>query len=74
VTHLNPKFNDLRTLHIPAVMSDDEREFQSDMAYLRDLLNAIVIQAADGGHCSPWPDDLKFHLFWLEDQVNHDGH
>jgi len=69
MTALNPKFNDLPILHVRASMTDDDVEFDSDMRYMRDLLNAIVIQASGGGHCGPWPDDLRFHFAWLEDQV-----
>lgn len=67
----NAKFQDLPTIHIPAApMSDDDIAFHSDMSYMRDLLHAIVFQASQGGHCSPWPDDLSTHFKWIEDQFN----
>lgn len=51
-------------------ITDDDREFDSDMAYFRDLLEAIVAQAARGGHRSPWPGDLSYDFAWLQQQVN----
>lgn len=71
MTYLNPKFNDLPIVQLrPVPMTDDDIEFESDMRYMRDLLNAIVIQAVGGGHCGPWPGDLSTHFRWLEDQFH----
>lgn len=70
MTYLNPQFNDLPMLQIITPVTDDDIDFHSDMHYMRDLLNAIIIQAANGGHCGPWPGDLTTHFTWLEDQFN----
>ena len=71
MTYLNQKFNDLPTLSVkPVAWTDDDAEFHSDMTYFRALLNDIVMQAGMGGHCGPWPEDLKTHFRWLEDQCN----
>ena len=66
----NAKFQHLPTLQVLPVITDEEREFQSDIAYMRDLLDAIIIQAEFGGHCGPWPDDIAYDFAWLESQVS----
>lgn len=66
----NAKFKDLPTLQVLPVMTDDDVEFHSDITYMRSLLDAIVQQAAHGGHCGPWPGDLSKHFAWLEKEVS----
>lgn len=69
MTYLDPKFNDLPIIRSKPVMTDADIEFVNDMDYFKRLLTVIVEQAAQGGHRSPWPDDLAYHFAWLEEQV-----
>jgi len=63
MTYLNPKFNDLRVLQSRPGPTDDDIEFANDMAYFRNLLQALVAQAAlDGGRVSEFPIGMSDQL------------
>lgn len=47
---------------IKAVMTDDEREFHSDMVYLHDLLVAIGDSAYTAGYANPIPITMSDEL------------
>lgn len=52
--YVNPKFDDLPILQVKPAMTDDAREFNSDIAYMRDLVKDIaeVLDVAGG---QAWP-------------------
>lgn len=63
MTYLDPKFNDLRVLQSRPGPTDDDIEFANDMSYFRNLLQALVAQAAlDGGRVSEFPIGMSDQL------------
>jgi len=55
----NRKFDYLNTVQVKPSMTDDEREFISDMSYLRDLMEDIaIVQEFMGGEVKPIPKHL----------------
>ena len=53
--YVNPKFDDLPILQAKPAMTDEAREFNSDIAYMRDLLKDIA-EVLDfmGGQAKPF--------------------
>jgi hypothetical protein len=63
MTYLDPKFNDLRVLQSRPGPTDDDIEFANDMSYFRNLLQALVAQAAIyGGRVSEFPIGMSDQL------------
>jgi hypothetical protein len=62
MTYLDPKFNDLRVLQWRPGPTDDDIEFANDMSYFRNLLQALVAQAANKGRVSEFPIGLSDQL------------
>ena len=59
---LDPKFAELRVLQFRPGPTDDDIEFANDMAYFRNLLQALVAQAANKGRVWEFPVGLSYQL------------
>jgi len=75
-TYLHHKYDDLPFLHTkPDALTDDDRQFNSDIAYMRDLL-ADIAEVLDFAGGKAWPflsvelDIIEAELNRIADEVN----